>query len=115
MKDLLDILLDKENKDPIVLSYEKGKQVVFEQVAVVPFEIDGEKRLYVVLRPISKMKGIADDEAIVFYLDQDENGNTVLQVEEDELIAIDIFDKYYDLLEETRKNKKNGQKDERKQ
>ena len=114
--DLLDILLDKENKDPIVLSDEKGKQIIFEQVAIVPFEVNGEKRLYVVLKPISKIKGIADDEAVVFYLDLDEYGNTFLRVEDDEMIAIEVFDKYYDLLEEARKtNKVGGKKYERKQ
>ena len=29
--DLLDIILDKDNKDPIVLMDEKGRQIVFEQ------------------------------------------------------------------------------------
>lgn len=66
---------------------------------------DNEKVLYVVLKPIDKIDGIADDEALVFLVDQDKYGNTILCVEDDELIAMDVFDKYYDLLEEARKNK----------
>ncbi len=100
--DLLDVLLDKDNKDPIVLMDEKGRQISFEQVAIIPYEIKGEKVLYVVLKPIDKIDGIADDEAVVFLVDQDKNGNTILRVEEDEEVAIAVFDKYYDLLEEAR-------------
>lgn len=100
--DLLDVLLDKDNKDPIVLMDEKGKQISFEQVAIIPYEVKEEKVLYVVLKPIDKIEGIADDEAVVFLVDQDKQGNTILRVEEDEEVAIAVFDKYYDLLEEAR-------------
>lgn len=100
--DLLDVLLDKDNKDPIVLMDEKGRQISFEQVAIIPYDIKDERVLYVVLKPIDKIEGIADDEAVVFLVDQDKAGNTILRVEEDEEIAIAVFDKYYDLLEEAR-------------
>ncbi len=99
--DLLDVLLDKDNRDPIVLQDEKGRQITFEQVAIIPYDIDEKTRkLYVVLKPVDKVEGIADDEAVVFVCDQDKNGNTVLKVEENEELAISVFDKYYDLLEE---------------
>lgn len=104
-KDLLDILLDQDNKDPIVLTDENGKKLAFEQVAIIPYDIEDDKVLYVVLKPISKIKGIADDEAVVFKVVEDEIGNAVLRVEDDEIIAIEIFNKYYDMLEEARKNK----------
>ncbi len=105
--DLLDVLLDQENRDPIVLMDEKGKQLTFEQVAVIPYGVDGEdKNLYCVLKPMDKLDGIADDEAIVFLVDEDANGNTILRVEENEEVAIAVFDKYYDLLEEATKKPK---------
>lgn len=105
--DLLDVLLDQENKDPIVLMDEKGKQLTFEQVAVIPYGVDdGDKSLYCVLKPMDKLPGIADDEAIVFLVDEDDNGNTILRVEEKEEVAIAVFDKYYDLLEEATKKPK---------
>lgn len=103
-KDLLDILLDEENRDSIVLMDEKGDELAFEQVAIIPYGDDGDKTLYVVLKPITKIKGIAEDEAIVFKVIEDEVGNAILRVEDDEDIAIDIFNKYYDMLEEARKN-----------
>lgn len=104
--DLLDVLLDQDNKEPIVLMDESGKEITFEQVAVIPYEIKKENRLYCVLKPIDKIEGIGDDEAIVFLVDTDSEGNSVIKVEEDEEIAIAVFDKYYDLLEEAKKEEK---------
>ncbi len=104
--DLLDVLLDQENKEPIVLMDENEKQITFEQVAVIPFEVKKEKRLYCVLKPLDKIEGIGDDEAIVFLVDTDDEGNSIIRIEEDEEIAIAVFDKYYDLLEEARKESK---------
>ena len=104
--DLLDVLLDQDNKEPIVLMDENGKQMTFEQVAVIPYEVRKEKRLYCVLKPLDKIEGIADDEAIVFLVDTDDDGNSIIRIEEDEEVAIAVFDKYYDLLEEAQKEEK---------
>ena len=54
--DLLDILLDQDNKDPIILMDESGKQLTFEQVAVIPYEVRKEKRLYCVLKPVDHIE-----------------------------------------------------------
>ena len=109
--DLLDVLLDRENRDPILLMDENGRQLSFEQVAVIPYDVEGQDRkLYVVLKPIDKIEGIADDEAVVFVCDTDKAGNTVLRLEENEEVAIDVFDKYYDLLEEETAKQKTAKK-----
>ncbi|MBQ8444738.1 MAG: DUF1292 domain-containing protein [Clostridia bacterium] len=104
--DILDVLLDQDNKEPIVLMDENGKQLTFEQVAVIPYEVRKENRLYAVLKPLDKIEGIGEDEAIVFYVDEDDEGNSIIKVEEDEEVAIAVFDKYYDLLEEAQKEEK---------
>ena len=98
--DLLDVLLDENNTAPIFMYDEKGRQLEFEQVAVIP---QGEEELYCILKPITKLEGIADDEAIVFKVDLDDNGEAFLRVETDEQKAISIFDQYYTLLEEDSK------------
>ena len=97
--DLLDILLDENNDEPISLFDEDDREVKFEQVAVIP---DNDK-IYAILKPIDELEGVADDEAIVFLADYDEDGNTVLVVEKDEDTAIRVFDKYYQLLDEAEK------------
>lgn len=104
--DLLDVLLDQDNREPIVLMDENGKELTFEQVAVIPYEVKKENRLYCVLKPMDKIEGIGEDEAIVFLVDTDAEGNSVIKVEEDEEVAIAVFDKYYDLLEEAQKEEK---------
>ena len=104
--DILDVLLDQDNREPIVLMDEKGKQLTFEQVAVIPYEVRKDKRLYCVLKPLDKIEGIGEDEAIVFLVDTDAEGNSIIRVEEDEEVAIAVFDKYYDLLEEAHKQEK---------
>lgn len=98
--DLLDILLDKDNKQPITLMDEKGKQISFEQIAMIVHEVKKEKKLFAILKPVDKIEGLGENEAIVFLVDQDKDGNTILKIEEDEDVAIDVFDEYYDLLEE---------------
>ncbi len=94
--DLLDILLDEKNFDPIVLTDDQGGCYRFEQVAVIPYN----EKIYCILKPIDKMKNVEEDEAIVFYLDE-ENDELALLVESNELTALKIFEEYYDMLEKS--------------
>lgn len=96
--DLLDRFLDSNDTDPIVLLDEYGREMRFEQVAVIPHEKNGKKELYVLLKPLDKIQGIKDDEMIVFVTDTDENGNTVIRVEEDINIWREVYKKYLELL-----------------
>lgn len=94
--DILDLLLDENNEDTISLFDENNKEIKFEQVAIIP---EGEK-IYAILKPVDDMEGVADDEAIVFVVEYDEDGHSYLVVETNEEIAIKVFDKYYQLLDE---------------
>lgn len=101
--DLLDVLLDEKNTAPIFMYDDKGNQLEFDQVAVIPY---GEDDLYCILKPITKIPGVKDDEAIVFLVAEDENGESILKVEDREEVAISVFDQYYGLIEEEAKKKK---------
>ncbi len=107
--DILDVLLDQNDTDPIVLEDDKGKRIRFEQVAIVPYD----NKIYAVLKPIDKIEGVKDDEAIVFLCDETTKPTT-LRPEADQEIAIKIFDEYYNLVEEANKeatkNKKKAKK-----
>ena len=46
--DILDVLLDENNKEPIVLVDGEGKKLSFEQIAVIPYN----DKVYCVLKPI---------------------------------------------------------------
>lgn len=93
--DILDVLLDEDNEDPITLYDENSKAYKFDQVAVIPLD----EKLYAILKPIDGIEGVADDEAIVFAVN-DNDGETSLIVEIDESIAMRVFDEYYKLLDE---------------
>lgn len=92
--DIYDVLTDENNTDPIYMYNDRGEQIEFEQIAVIPCDDD----LYCVLKPVTKLQGVAPDEAVAFKVERDENGESFLKVVEDELIAISVFDKYYDLV-----------------
>ncbi len=94
--DIIDILLDEDNKDPIVLIDNNGRRLSFEQIAVIPYN----EKIYCVLKPIDKIDNIKDDEADVIYVDEQEGKEPVLMVETDEKTAINVFDEYYNLLDE---------------
>ncbi|MBE7076145.1 MAG: DUF1292 domain-containing protein [Clostridiales bacterium] len=98
--DILDVLLDEDNKDPIVLVDDTGRKLSFEQVAVIPYN----DRVYCVLKPIDKIDHVNDDEAIVFYVDEQDGREPVLLVETDEAVAMEVFEEYYNLLDEQEKN-----------
>lgn len=96
--DLIDILLNKEDKEPIVLQDENGEKLAFEQIAVIPYN----DKIYVVLKPIDKIEHIEENEAIVFYVDEVEGKEPGLRVETNREIAEKIFDEYLDLLDENK-------------
>ncbi len=91
---ILDILLDEDNEDPITLYNEEDKEVKFDQVAIIPLN----EKLYTILKPIDEIEGVADDEAIVFYVNE-EGEDVALEVEQDEQTAMRVFDEYYNLLD----------------
>lgn len=101
-KDILEVLLDENNKEPIVLLDENGRKLTFEQIAVIPHN----DKIYCVLKPVDKIADVADDEAIVFFVEEGDGQEPVLKVETDEKTAMDIFDEYYNLLDEAEKNSK---------
>jgi len=91
-ENILEILLDENNDSPIILYDEKDKAIKFDQVAIIPLE----EKLYVILKPIDEMEGVAEDEGIVFFVDEKDSQ---LIVETDEEVSMQVFDEYYKLLE----------------
>ncbi|MCH5179962.1 MAG: DUF1292 domain-containing protein [Erysipelotrichales bacterium] len=99
MKDqtLIEKLLDENNTDDIVLYDENDNEVKFEQVALIPLD----EELYVILKPINKIEGIEDDEALVFVINEDEEDQ--IDICDDMDIVNKVFEEYYKLLDEEEK------------
>ncbi len=89
-------LLDPKDSDPIVLYDENDNKVEFEQIALIPYE----EKLYTILKPVEKMEGVADDEAIVFAFEEDADDDQILVVEENDSIIDAVFDVYNKLVDE---------------
>lgn len=89
----IDMLLDEDNDDNIVLFNESNQPVEFEQIALVPIQ----DCVYALLKPILSMQGIADDEALVFAIEEVDNEERFVIVEDDEIVD-KVFEEYYEML-----------------
>ncbi|MBQ2717272.1 MAG: DUF1292 domain-containing protein [Clostridia bacterium] len=91
----IDKILDEECTDNIVLYDENNKETEFEQVALIP----KDEKIYVILKPVTKIEGVADDEALVFVIDEIEDQDCLIIVDDEQIIT-EVFNDYYKLLEE---------------
>ena len=91
----IDMLLDENNTENIKLYNEENQEVEFEQIALVPIE----NKTYAILKPVLKMEGIADDEALVFVIDEIDDEDCLVIVEDDAVID-QVFEEYYKMLKE---------------
>ena len=89
----IDMLLDENNNDNIKLFNENNEEIEFEQIALVP--IDG--KTYAILKPAAEMEGVADDEALVFAIDE-VDGEECLVIVEDDAVIDKVFADYYVML-----------------
>ena len=106
----IDRLFDENDVSPISLFDEKGEEVKFEQIAIIPLE----EEVYAILKPMTQMEGVGEDEALVFQVveEEDEDGNNDDHLD---LVAdIDVIDKVFDvynkLMDEEEAKSKAGKK-----
>ena len=92
----IDALFDVNNSANIVLYNENDEPVEFEQIALIPLE----EVVYAILKPVAAVEGVADDEAFVFeVVENEEEGDSLKLVEEDKVIDA-VFAEYNKLLDE---------------
>ena len=95
--DALDQLLDKENDDNVILYNEKDEAVEFEQVALIVYK----KKAYAILHPVEgKEHGVDEDEALVFEIQKDRDGDSRFVLVEDEAIIDAVFERYNKMYDE---------------
>ena len=96
-RDVLEMLLDEECDEPIKMYDAEGECIEFEQVAIIPIEDD----IYAIMHPLDpECLGMSYSDALVFKVEYDENGSSYLVVETDDDIAEQVFEAYYQLLDE---------------
>lgn len=91
----IDMLLDESNTENIKLYNEENQEVEFEQIALVPIDT----KTYAILKPVAPMEGIADDEALVFVIDEIDDEDCLVIVEDDKVVD-KVFEEYYKMLKE---------------
>jgi uncharacterized protein YrzB (UPF0473 family) len=94
--EMVEALLDPENNDLIRLYDEEGNPIVFRQIAVT--NLDGA--LYAILKPEDAIEGLGEDEALVFALQENDEGEVSLLLITDEDTVDAVFEDYYRLLRE---------------
>ncbi len=93
----IDKLLDVDNSESIILYDEKDNGIEFEQIALIPYQ----DKLYAMLKPVEKMDGVADDEAVIFEFEEDEQDKSqFLKVVNDDRVIDSVFAIYLDLLKQ---------------
>ena len=89
---IVSILLDENNEEPIALTSDIGRTIKYDQIAVIPLE----GKLYAILKPLDKIKGISDDQAILFYVNEENDSLVVVQ---DNEILEKVYQIYLKMLE----------------
>ena len=92
----IDKIFDEDNNELIILFNEKGEEIAFEQIAVIPIRA----MVYVILKPIIPLEGMGEDEGLVFEIKVNENEQEYLALVVDEQIIDQVFEIYFSMLEE---------------
>ena len=89
----IDRFFDENNFDNVTLEDNNGKSIEFEQIAIV----DYEESYYAILKPVSKLDNVEEDEVLVFRIDEEKDE---LAYVDDEALAEKVFDIFMNYDEE---------------
>ena len=84
---------DENNNENLKLYDENNKETEFEQIAVIPLN----EKIYAILKPVTKIVGVNDDEALVFSIEEIDDEDCIVLVD-DEKVVDEVFKEYYELL-----------------
>ncbi len=89
----VDRLFDENNDEKIYVKDNDGREIEFEQVAVVDFE----ENYYAVLQPVTPIEGVSEDEVLVFFIDEEKD---CLVYVEDDYVIDGVNEEFLAMLEE---------------
>ena len=92
-----------ENDDIVTLMGADGDEVDFIEIAGIAYK----GNFYAILQPVELLEGMDDDEALVFLVTRDVNGDDKFEIVLDEDIIDAVFKIYGELLDEAEKNREN--------
>ena len=89
----VDRLFDENNDEKIFVKDNDGREIEFEQIAVVDFE----ESYYAVLQPVTPVEGVSEDEFLVFLIDEEKDCLTFV---EDDRVIDGVNEEFIAMLEE---------------
>ena len=89
----VDRIFDENNNENIFIKDNDGRDIEFEQLAVVDFE----ENYYAVLQPVTPMEGVGEDEVLIFKIDEEKD---CLVYEEDDRVMEGVYNEFMEMLEE---------------
>ena len=86
-----------ENEDIITLTSADGEEIDFIEIAGIAYN----GGFYLILQPVELLEGMSDDEALVFEVTSDSEGNDKFNVVLDDEIIDAVFAEYGRLYDES--------------
>ena len=87
---------DENDDDIVTLTSASGEEIDFVEIA----GINHKGNFYAILQPVELLEGMDDDEALVFKVTRDANGEDHFEIELDDEIIDAVFREYNRLLDE---------------
>ena len=88
---------DYEDDDIVTLMSADGEEIDFVEIAGIAYK----GKMYAILQPVELLDGMDDDEALVFKVTQNRDGEDNFEIETDDDIIDAVFEEYNRLLDET--------------
>ncbi len=96
MADYIEEAVDLEEDSIVTLTSADGQEIDFVEIAGIALR----GNFYVILQPVELLEGMGEDEALVFKVTQDRDGEDHFNIELDDEIIGEVFEEYYRLLDE---------------
>ena len=87
---------NEEYEDIITLTSENNEEIDFVNIAQIVYQ----SKIYAILQPVELLDGMDEDEALVFEVENDEEGQNSYTIVTDDEIIDEVFSRYNQLLEE---------------
>ena len=96
MNDDLRNSVDANDDDIVTLTSADGEEIDFVEIAGIAYN----GSFYAILQPVELLEGMDDDEALVFKVTRDANGEDHFEIELDDEVINAVFKEYNRLLDE---------------
>lgn len=85
-----------DDDDIVTLTSADGEEIDFVEIAGIALR----GKFYAILQPVELLEGMDDDEALVFQVTKDRNGEDHFEIETNDAIVDAVFEEYNRLLDE---------------